>query len=104
MSPGRSPGRTTGSTSGVDEPAGAHGARRPPRTKPLEEGLGRAGDAETGPQARPTPPPGVDARVLDERERRQTAERKASGPTRRPTPAAVPTAPPPGSPPPTDPS
>ena len=99
MSGGPAKGRTSESTSGVDEPAGAHGARRPRRAKPLEDGLGEAGSAEGL-----TPPQGVDADVLDERERRQSAQRKAPGPTRSPTKAAIPKTPPPDSPPPTDPA
>ncbi len=105
MTPGkRRVGETRTTTEGTDALSGSHRAVRR-RAKPLEDGLAEAAAAEGLPDgAGPEVGQRVTRKQLDERDRRQSAERKAPGPSKAATPEAIPDAPPPTAPPPTDPS
>jgi hypothetical protein len=99
----RRAGETRQSSEGVDELSGAHRQGRG-RAKPHEDALAEAVAAEGLPAgAGPEVGTGVTRKQLDERERKQSPNRKAPGPSKDATPEARPTAPPPTAPPPTDP-
>jgi hypothetical protein len=105
MSPAkRRAGETRKTSEGVDELAGVHRPTRQ-RSKPHEDALAEAAAAEGLPAgAGPELGTGVTRKQLDDRDKRQSAQRKAPGPTKSATPEARPKAPPPTAPPPTDPS
>ncbi len=105
MSPAkRRAGQTRKTCEGVDELAGAHRAARQ-RAKPLEDALAEAAAVEgLPPGAGPELGTGVTHKQLDDRDKRQSAQRKAPGPTKSANPESRPKAPPPTAPPPNDPS
>lgn len=93
-------GEQRSTTDGVDELAGTHKRTGHTQTKARRDAMADAAvDEGLADDVAVTPDPAD----LDRRERRQSSQRKASGPTKAPTEAAKPTAPPPGAPPPSDP-
>ncbi|HEY8621927.1 MAG TPA: hypothetical protein VIM01_17830 [Dermatophilaceae bacterium] len=100
MTTKRRVGEQRSTTDGVDELAGTHKRTRQTQTKARRDAMADAAvDEGLADDVAVTPDPAD----LDRRERRQSSQRKASGPTKAPTEAAKPTAPPPGAPPPSDP-
>ncbi len=96
MTTSRREGSTEATQEGLDPVAGTHAPPRKRRDRSHDDPLAEAG-------AEPDLAPPVSDRLLDDRDRQQSAERKKPGPKPPEAPPATPVAPPPTAPPPSDP-
>ncbi|MEO7421057.1 MAG: hypothetical protein ABIU87_01520 [Ornithinibacter sp.] len=100
----RRAGSTEVTHQGLDCIAGTPAPTRAKQGRPRDDGLAAGDPAESlavGAEEDPRTP--MSDQQLDQRDRKQSAKRKTSGPTHPESPTATPVAPPPSAPPPSDP-